>query len=131
MKKLELRSLTKPFLALLALLLAAGLAYASWYTITTITGKVTIKEAITIDRVEFGVSLYPGELTTQTFSLSNSSAIPVTVRLEGRVEPPGLRIEVPGEVEIPANGQKTFEILIHAPPYIEPGEYIIKIDVTR
>ena len=124
-------SLPRGLFVLLALLFAMGLAYASWYTITTITGKVKVEEAISLDRIEFEASLYPGESTKESFTLTNSSSIPVTVRFEATIEPPGLEVELPGEVEVPAGGQETFDITIKAPPYIEPGEYTIRIDVMR
>ena len=117
----------------LVIAVVGGAAYA--YKILTITGEVTVKEAISVvGDTTFSFSLYPQESASKQFTLANASSISLDVSLNYTCTPaPGNNISVtlPNKVSVPATGQANFTVQVTASKSAEPKSYSISIDIER
>ena len=118
---------------LLVIAVVGGAAYA--YKILTVTGEVTVKEAISVvGDTTFSFSLYPQESASKQFTLANASSINLDVSLNYTCIPdPGNNISVtlPNKVSVPATGQANFTVQATASKSAEPKGYSISISIER
>lgn len=128
------KKLFTPLGVFLLILTLSISAYAA-YRIVTIVGQLGVQEAISIVEVpSFQVNLYPQESTSQIFTLKNDSSLPLTVSLGYICNPSegqNLKITVPNNVEVPAQGQNQFVIQIEAKKSCVPGSWDIEVYVER
>ena len=117
---------------LAAFLIVVGVAYAA-YTIITITGEVTVEEAITVSPGSFTATMYPSETHTATLTLSNAASVGIEVNFTASVSPasPEITVAVPAKVTVPATGSATADIDVRASKSAVPNTYTISVGVTR
>lgn len=118
---------------LLVIGVIGGAAYA--YKILTITGEVTVAEAISVvGDTTFSFSLYPQESASKQFTLANASGVSLDVNLNYTCTPdPGndITVTLPNKVTVPAIGQANFTVQVTASKSAEPQSYSIAINVER
>lgn len=122
-------------IGLIVAMLGTGIAYAA-YRVLTITGVITVQEAITIvESPEFTFTLYPQETATKTFMLHNASSLSLKVDLVYTCTPPegpnDLKITVPNNVDVPAHADAQFTVQVEAKKSCPPGTWTVKIYVER
>lgn len=119
---------------LIVTVIIAGAAYA--YHVLTITGEVTVEEAINIEEpTSFSVTLKPNETVVKSFTVTNSSSETIEVTLETDVSPSGqgLTVETSPDdnLNVPGNGSAQFSLSIEAENDVVPQTYAVTIDINR
>ncbi len=120
-------------LGLLAGFLAvAGIAYAV-YSIISVTGEVTVDEAITVVPMSFTATMYPAETVTETLTLSNAGSIAIEVDFIYTVVPtdPEISVSGPTKITVPATGSITADVDVDATKSAAPASYSISVEITR
>lgn len=115
-------------------LIIAGSAYA--YYVLTITGEVTVEEAIGIEEpTTFSVTLKPNETDIRTFTVTNTSSEAVEVMFEANVSPSGQGVTAEtspdDNLNVPGNGSAQFTLTIEAENDVVPQTYTVTVDIDR
>ncbi|MBI2935796.1 MAG: hypothetical protein HYY31_03175 [Chloroflexi bacterium] len=128
------RKLPVAVLIAIALFLVTATAVLA-YVILTITGTVTVPEAIEVSPSTFQVQAYPAETWVQQVTLTNRGSAEIEVELGNPEvtgpEPSKLNVTVPSRVTVPGNSSQVVSIRVAAHQSITPGTYEIRVSVSR
>ena len=121
-----------PLIAI-ALMVAIPLVALAAYTIITITGQVTVQEAITVSPATFSANIYPGETFSQTLTLNNASNVNIDVSFISSITPvtTEVTLSAPNKITVPSLGSTLTNITITASKSAPPAIYTISLALTR
>lgn len=126
------RLLTSVGMILGGALVGAISVYA--YTVLTVQGTVNVDEAISVTPNPFTVPLFPNETFVQTIQLSNAGSEDILVFLSSTVSGPTktkLTVTHSSQENVAGNGIVSVDVTVVADADIEPGAYLIALDVER
>jgi uncharacterized membrane protein len=128
--------LPKIFKVLIFVFLALTLLTGAGYLLFTITAKVLVLEAITLEgNLELKLTLYPNESWVENYTLKNAGSQDIKVDIGVSISPDqqGLEAEIEpqGPITVPGNGQTSFTLTIKAEHDVVPGEYTVKVTFSR
>lgn len=128
---MKYRILGIPWLVALAALIP--LVALAAYTIITLTGEVTVQEAIGVTPTTFSATMYPGETFTQALTLTNAASVSIDVSFTSAISPATAEVTLsaPNKVAVPGGGTAIVDVHVVASKSAAPGAYSVSIGLTR
>ncbi len=126
-----------PALPVVLVLLLATTALAAFLVIS-ISGTLTVTEAISVTPESFTATLYPNETHVETFTVSNAGSVDIDVTPAVTITPAGTDITTSflglsqDTLTVPGSGSATFDLELVVAADADPSvSYTISVDIAR
>lgn len=120
--------------ALVAILVCFGTALGG-YLVSTVIGKVEVKETIFVEPAGFEMGLYPNDEQVEELVITNKGKTDINVALAATVAPVnlGVKVKIDGgpTILVKGNSQVAVPVVVTSSAGVVPGKYVVTITVVR